>query len=216
MEKVVWKVDGMTCSNCALTISRYLQKEGLTQVKVNPITGEVIFESSEAGNKQKLQKGIESLGYTVKHDTPTTTQGRKKIFRNHKQRFLFCLVFAIPFTIHMFEPWVTIHWLMNPWVQLALCLPVYIVGMDFFGRSAIKSLRNGMPNMNVLIAIGATAAFFYSLTGTLFGLGEDYLFYETTAGDHHSRISWQLPGRCFDSFYTESVEQPGQVPKIDG
>ena len=71
--------------------------------------------------------------------------------------------------------------MMNPWVQLALTIPVFIVGMDFFGRSAIKSIRNGMPNMNVLIAIGATSAFVYSLAGTLFNLGSDFLFYETAA-----------------------------------
>ena len=181
MEKVIWKVDGMTCSNCALTISKYLQKEGLQHVKVNPINGEVIFETGEENNKQKLQKGIESLGYTVKSDPLSTVQPPKKIFRNHKQRFLFCLVFTLPLMLHMFDRWIHFHWLMNPWIQLALSLPVYIVGMGFFGRSAIKSLRNGMPNMNVLIAIGATAAFIYSLAGTLFNLGEGYLFYETAA-----------------------------------
>ena len=180
MEKVIWKVDGMTCSNCALTISQYLQKEGQQHVKVNPINGEVIFETSDQKNKPKLQKGIESLGYTVKADF-VSAQPRKKIFRNHKQRFLFCLVFTLPLMLHMFDRWIHIHWLMNPWVQLALCLPVYIVGMDFFGRSAIRSIRNGMPNMNVLIAIGATAAFVYSLAGTLLRLGEGYLFYETAA-----------------------------------
>jgi Cu+-exporting ATPase len=70
---------------------------------------------------------------------------------------------------------------MNPWIQLALCLPVYIVGMSFFGKSALKSLRNGIPNMNVLIALGATAAFVYSLIGTVFNLGNQFLFYETAA-----------------------------------
>jgi Cu+-exporting ATPase len=71
--------------------------------------------------------------------------------------------------------------LMYPWVQVAICLPVYVLGMNFFGRSAVKSLLNGSPNMNVLIALGATAAFVYSLTGTLFHLGPAYQFYETTA-----------------------------------
>ncbi len=53
--------------------------------------------------------------------------------------------------------------------------------MNFFGRSAVNSIRNGLPNMNVLIAIGATAAFLYSLGGTVFGSGPAYLFYETAA-----------------------------------
>ena len=75
--------------------------------------------------------------------------------------------------LHMI-PGLHIHWLMNPWLQLGLTIPVYIVGMDFFGRSAWKSLRNGLPNMNVLIALGATAAFVYSLYGTLTGQAENY------------------------------------------
>jgi Cu+-exporting ATPase len=78
-------------------------------------------------------------------------------------------------------PGLHLHWLMNHWVQLALTLPVYVVGMGYFGRSAWKSLRNSMPNMNVLITIGATAAFIYSLYGSLTGQPEKYLFYETAA-----------------------------------
>jgi Cu+-exporting ATPase len=53
--------------------------------------------------------------------------------------------------------------------------------MDFFGRSAIKSLLKGVPNMNVLIALGAVASFGYSLYGTLTGQPEQFMFYETTA-----------------------------------
>ncbi len=71
--------------------------------------------------------------------------------------------------------------LMQPWIQLLLCLPVYLVGMNFFGRSAMNSIVNRMPNMNVLIVIGSTAAFLYSLAGTLSDLGPAYQFYETTA-----------------------------------
>ena len=53
--------------------------------------------------------------------------------------------------------------------------------MSYFGVSAVKSLRRGIPNMNVLIAIGATAAFVYSLIGSIANLGMDYIFYETSA-----------------------------------
>ncbi|HQX72754.1 MAG TPA: cation-translocating P-type ATPase, partial [Chitinophagaceae bacterium] len=51
----------------------------------------------------------------------------------------------------------------------------------FFGKSAWKSIRNGMPNMNVLITIGSTAAFVYSLYGSLTGQAAQYMFYETAA-----------------------------------
>jgi len=185
MEKVNWKVEGMTCSNCALTIDKYLRNQGMQNVKVNLVGGEVIFDAVDKGNHTKLQKGVESLGYKVieedehgHHHSSTEGKGINKFLLY----VLICAPFTLILMLHMIpgvHEWG--HWLMNPWLQLALCTPVYIVGMSFFGRSAIKSVINRMPNMNVLVAIGATAAFVYSLTGTLIGQGQQYLFYETTA-----------------------------------
>ncbi len=179
MEKIEWKVDGMTCTNCALTINRYLDKQGLKDVKVNFIGGEVSFEMSGNKTKEELTKGIEDLGYKIVTEQQTTNNKPQTFFSNHLQRFLFCLPFTLILMLHMF-PW-HIHFLMNPWIQLAICIPVFIVGMGYFGVSAVKSLRRGIPNMNVLIAMGATAAFVYSLIGTIGNYGMDYVFYETTA-----------------------------------
>lgn len=175
----------MTCSNCALTIQQYLRGQGMNDVKVDLLQGDVSFDLVEQKSEQQIKKGIEDLGYNIHHDHDEhhghDHTVNKKWFKNHKQRLLFCLVFTLPLMLHMLERWWHIHWLMNPWVQIGLCLPVFVVGMDFFGRSAIKSIRNGMPNMNVLVAIGATAAFIYSLVGVLLNLGPQYLFFETTA-----------------------------------
>ena len=179
MEKIDWKVEGMTCTNCALTINRYLEKEGLKDVNVNFIGGEVSFELNGNKSKEEITKGIADLGYKVTNEQQTTNNKQQTIFSNHLQRFLFCLPFTLVLMLHML-PW-HIHFLMNPWIQLAICIPVYIVGMGYFGVSAVKSLRRGIPNMNVLIAIGATAAFVYSLIGTLGNFGMDFIFYETTA-----------------------------------
>lgn len=181
METVQWKVEGMTCANCALTIRKYLENQGNRNVTVNPIDGDVHFEIAEGTTTGSLIKGIQGLGYTVAAEGGERITTRKPFLHNHLRRFLFCLPFTAVLMLHMLDKWLHLHWLMNPWLQLALCLPVYIVGMDFFGRSAIKSLRNGIPNMNVLVALGATAAFIYSLVGTLAGWGNDYLFYETAA-----------------------------------
>lgn len=188
MEKVQWKVDGMDCSNCALTIHKYLEKEGMKGVRVNFGTGDVAFETDGKVAQEKLASGIKDLGYKIvsnghDHDGHGHDHGGdsgKGLLSTQLQRFWFCFPFTVVLMLHMI-PGVHIHWLMNPWVQLALTLPVYIVGMSFFGRSAWKSLRNGLPNMNVLIAVGATAAFVYSLYGTLSGQAADYMFYETTA-----------------------------------
>ena len=179
MEKVEWKVEGMDCTNCALTITKYLNKEGLKDVKVNFIGGDVSFEMNETVKKEAIAKGIEGLGYRVQNEKQETTNEKRETgFKDHLQRFLFCLPFTLVLMLHML-PW-HIHFLMNPWIQLAICLPVYFVGMSYFGVSAFKSLRGGVPNMNVLIAVGATAAFVYSLVGTLWH-NMDYIFYETAA-----------------------------------
>ncbi len=181
METIQWKVEGMTCANCALTINKFLEKEGQHNIRVNPIEGDVSFELVDGAMPEKLKHGIEALGYHVVPEQNGQQQAKRPWLSNHLNRFLFCLPFTLALLLHMFHDWLPVHALGNPWVQLALCLPVYIVGMQFFGRSAIKSIRNGVPNMNVLIALGATAAFVYSLIGTLMQLGPDFLFYETAA-----------------------------------
>ena len=183
METVKWKVEGMDCTTCALNISKYLEREGLKNVKVNFATGDLLFDETTDEKKEKITKGIAGLGYKVaNHQHEHDHEDDKKAFLStHLHRFLFCLPFTLVLMMHMFEKWFHIHWLMNPWIQLALCIPVYLVGMSFFGKSAWKSIRNRMPNMNVLIAVGATAAFVYSLFGTLSGQAEQYMFYETAA-----------------------------------
>ena len=179
MEKVQWKVEGMTCSNCALTIHKFLERQGMKDVKVNAIGGDVSFEMNDVHTKEELAKGIKDLGYKVAGEKELT-RDKKRILSRPIERFWFCFPFTALLMLHMI-PGVHIDWLMNPWIQLGLSLPVYILGMSFFGKSAVKSLRNGMPNMDVLIALGATAAFVYSLYGTLTGQAERYMFYETAA-----------------------------------
>ena len=178
MENVQWKVDGMDCSSCALTIHKYLEKQGMKNVKVNSVSGDVSFEMNGGPATPKLIKGLSDLGYHVANQQQVTEK-KKPFFSTHLHRFFFCLPFALVFVLHMI-PGLHIHILENPWLQLGLTIPVYIVGMDFFGRSAWKSLRNGLPNMNVLVALGSTAAFVYSLYGTLTGQAENFMFYETS------------------------------------
>lgn len=178
MEKIELKVEGMTCSNCALTISKYLKNQGLQDVAVNVIDGDVSYKGIENGSEEKIKKGIEGLGYKVV-DEKKIGGSKKTFLKTPLQKFWFCLPFTLVLMLHML-PW-HIHFLMNPWIQFALCFPVFIVGMNYFGVSAVKSLRNGVPNMNVLIAMGAAAAFIYSLITTFMGLGAEQLYYESSA-----------------------------------
>ncbi|HEY6977905.1 MAG TPA: cation-translocating P-type ATPase [Chitinophagaceae bacterium] len=180
MEKVNWKIEGMSCSNCALTIQKYLEEKGLENVRVNFIGNDASFDINGNITKSEIEKGIENLGYRVVDEKNEKQKVSKKLFKNHFQRFIFCFIFLAPLLLHII-PGVHVQTLINPYLQLGLTIPVFIVGMNFFGRSAIKSVLKGIPNMNVLITLGATAAFIYSLYGTLIGDAEHYLFYETAA-----------------------------------
>ncbi|HEX8676857.1 MAG TPA: cation transporter, partial [Segetibacter sp.] len=182
MEKVTWKVEGMTCSNCALSINKVLEKQGMQHIAVNAISGDVIFETALAdGNIEKAKKNIELLGYTVKADnSEATPKTSKKFLHTHMQKFWFCLPFTLLLMAGHMGGEFNLHFLHNSLVQLILCIPVYIVGMSYFGKSAVNSLRSGVPNMNVLIALGATAAFLYSLIG-LVTADTAKIFFETSA-----------------------------------
>ncbi len=180
MKKTDWTVEGMTCSNCALSITKYLQKEGMEEVSVNPIDGKVSFINPSQKELQQIESGISQLGYTVVHEATTTTP-KKKLLQNNKQRFLFTLPFTALLMLHMFHHWFDLHWLSLPWVQLSLCLPVFALGMRYFGKSAWMSLRSGIPNMNVLVALGSSISFLYSLAGMFWLQNHTYLFFETTA-----------------------------------
>lgn len=179
MKKIQWKLEGVHCADCAFTITRFLQKKGATNITVNPIDGDVSFDFNGHYDTTEIAKGIESLGYKVcsPHAVPNKTS--KTFLSTTVERFWFCFPFTLLLMLHMMG--VHISFLQNPWIQLAIATPVFVIGMIYFGGSAIKSLRNGVPNMNVLITIGSLSAFLYSLAGTIFGLGESYIFYETTA-----------------------------------
>ncbi len=135
------KVNGMSCTNCALSINKYLEKEGLKNVRVNFIGGDVSFEKDANIPKEKIKRGIERLGYEVVpeqhhnegHEHMHMHENKsKKFLGNNFQRFIFCLVFAAPLFLHMLG--MHIQFLMNAYVQLALTLPVFIVGMLYLAK----------------------------------------------------------------------------------
>lgn len=169
-----WKVAGMTCSNCAQSIQKSLEEEGLEQVDVNFSTGTVRFASDPNVSDKTVEKDIENLGYQVQHGDTDGDVAYQNVFR----LLVASAIFTIPLFSAMFLPFPFLH---NPIVQLLLATPVYAIGVYQFGRSAWYSLKGGIPNMDVLIFVGSTAAFGYSLTGTILQLGPAYQFYETAA-----------------------------------
>ena len=174
-EKIELNIEGMHCPSCASGIESQLKRFGLPKVDVDFASHTAILELPENIQLPEVRKQIEKLGYHVRSgDAPRT----KLRFNTLEFKFLFSLVLSLPLLLHMLLPF---HWLHAPWVQFALCTPVYLLGAWHFGISAVRSLLRRFPNMDVLIFIGITAAYFYSLSGMLLHLGPDYLFYETSA-----------------------------------
>jgi len=175
IKKITLKVGGMSCTNCALGIKVQLEKNKFEEVNVNFSAGEVSFGFKEKEDIQKAAKIIQSIGYKVVEDNDK----KKKTFEfSIELKFFITLIFTVPLLAAMFIPIQLLH---NPYFQLVLALPVYLIGFYHFGISAYKSLKTGIANMDVLIITGSTAAFIYSVIGTINNLGHDFMFYETSA-----------------------------------
>jgi Cu+-exporting ATPase len=164
-EKITLHVEGMTCNNCANGIKVHLEKNLIENVNVNFSLAEVSCNENSTSNKKHIITLIEEIGYKVKKK-----KSKEKRFSKVDVLFLISLFFTIPLFSHMFLDHSNI--LNDPIIQLVLCLPVYFIGLIYFGKSAFNSLKIGVPNMDVLIFIGSSAAFFYSLYGW-------WLFYGT-------------------------------------
>jgi Cu+-exporting ATPase len=181
-------VTGMHCNNCAISVHKLLEKKGFHDILVDFASEEVKFSADDEIKIQDAIKGIEGLGYKVAEDA---SLHHEKFYEKIENKLIFCIIFTIPLLSAMVLPW---HFLHLPLVQLLLCLPVFIVGCLHFGKSAWHSVKGGVPNMDVLIFIGSSSAFIYSLVGTLQHLGMRYQFYETCA----TIITLVLLGNLFE------------------
>ncbi len=172
------KVDGMTCNNCAMSLNRFLERKGFDEVYVNFQTKEVRFQQGDADLQlEDIRAGIHKLGFEV------VDEQQPARWWTLERKLLISAIFTLPLLLHHLFYMFGVNLippLQNSWVQFAVCLPVFAIGTWHFGKSAINSLRGGVPNMDVLIWIGSTAAFAYSVVGSIQG-NHDYIFYETAA-----------------------------------
>lgn len=192
---ITLQVEGMDCTACALGITKTLQKKGLENVFVDFSTGEASFLLDDKSKLPTIIKSIDDLGYKVV-DSKYLEENEGKMSAIEKRFY-----FTLPFTIilffgHMLLPHDFI--LNHPFIQLAMCLPVFVTGIIQFGKSAWGSLKTGVPNMDVLIFIGSTSAFIYSIIGIWMHFGthevHNYLFFETAA----TIITLVLLGNVFE------------------
>jgi Cu+-exporting ATPase len=168
----------MTCSSCATTVSKFLERRGMKNVFVDYSSGIVKFDSDKVYDAKEIANGISALGYNVATAESKESSLLVKYLRTLEGKFYFSLVFTIPLLLHMILPYEFLH---NAFVQLAFAIPVFCLGVIQFGKSAWGSIRERVPNMDVLIFIGSSAAFVYSLIGGIFLSNPDYLFFETSA-----------------------------------
>ncbi|MGE1195367.1 heavy metal translocating P-type ATPase [Priestia megaterium] len=209
-EKAEFAITGMTCAACSTRIEKGLNKlEGVTKASVNLAleTASVEYSPSQIA-PQDITQRVEKLGYGAKlksEEREEEQSYREKELSKQRGKFWFSFILSVPllwamvshFTFTSFIP--LPHMLMNPWVQLALATPVqFVVGKQFY-VGAFKALRNKSANMDVLVALGTSAAYFYSLYFSLKSLGSsahtNQLYYETSA----ILITLILLGKLFEA-----------------
>ena len=191
---------GMTCTNCANTIERRLNKvDGVLEATVNYANEKATVKyAAGAVTRPELVAAVRKAGYDVVETSADSNEpedaeanARQAEISHQKKRLIVGLIFTIPlFTLSMARDfgllgdWANGNWV--NWFFFALATPVqFYVGWDYY-EGAYKSLRNGSANMDVLVAMGSSVAYIYSvavLIGLTFGsmaLGH-HVYFETSA-----------------------------------
>lgn len=168
------KIDGMTCVACSGRIERVVQKmDGIDNISVNLTTS--IANVSYDENRLSVEEIIErivKLGFEAKIFTEDMLDDKtKEEHKNLKLSFIISAILTAPLLLGMLFSWfgIHIHFLHNPYFQLILATPVqFVIGWRFY-RQGFIALRALSPNMDVLIALGTGAAYFFSLYNVLTG-----------------------------------------------
>lgn len=173
LDKVDFDVSGMTCSACAASIEKALNNlPGVSKANINfALETLTISYSSNQVSVSEIKKAVDNLGYELieKQKDQEKIDHKEDQLRKLTKLFIFSAILTFPllwtmvghfsFLSFIYMPEI----LMNPWLQLALATPVqFFVGAQFY-RGAYKSLKNKSANMDVLVVLGTSAAYFYSI-----------------------------------------------------
>ncbi|MCZ8535284.1 heavy metal translocating P-type ATPase [Psychrobacillus psychrodurans] len=207
-QKVEFDITGMTCAACSTRIEKGLNKiEGVAIANVNLALEKatIEFNPSEVTVGDIIAK-VEKLGYGAhqKQEDTERVDHREKAIKDQKRKFIISAILSLPllwtmvghfsFTSFLYVP----DLLMNPWIQLILATPVqFIIGKQFY-VGAYKALRNGSANMDVLVVMGTSAAYFYSVYQAIVTAGTHHgphLYFETSA----VLITLILLGKLFEA-----------------
>lgn len=191
-EKADLDVFGMTCAACSNRVEKVLNKqEGVQSATVN-LTTETASVEYNPGlvDIEALIDKIKNIGYDAKPKAEAAEKKthKEKELQHMKTKVIISAVLSAPLLVtmlvHLFNMNVP-DIFMNPWFQFALATPVqFIIGWQFY-EGAYKNLRSGGANMDVLVALGTSAAYFYSLYEAVKTIGnpayEPHLYFETSA-----------------------------------
>jgi Cu+-exporting ATPase len=184
-------VTGMTCANCSATIERNLKKmPGVASASVNLATerATVEFIPTLTGYAD-FKRWIEEIGYGVVETAglkaPADAEADARAREIAHQRRLLWVGVALTVPIFLISMGMMLGLLMPPpwinWVLFVLATPVqFYVGWQYY-VGGYTALRNGSANMDVLIAMGSSAAYFYSVAVLLFPQLGDATYFETSA-----------------------------------
>ena len=176
IEKATIPIQGMTCASCVAAIEKILKKfDGVLQVNVNLVTekGTVEFLPTVIP-LHEIKKAIKGAGYELLEVEETVEDKEKETrireIHDLKRRLALGAALSAVIFLGSFSEWFTWvpRFLSNFYVLLALAVPVqFWVGSRFY-RGFFAALRHYSADMNTLIAVGTSTAFFYSLSVTLF------------------------------------------------
>jgi len=185
MEETTIKISGMHCQSCVTVLNRALNKEkGIISANVNFSTEKAAVEfNPKLTNEENLIRLIKNKGYdghVIKDvNIKKEEQKRKKELSKLKNKVILSAVFAIPaFILGMF-------FMQNPvpfqdYIMWFLATPVqFYIGKQFY-QGAWAALKNKTSNMDTLIALGTSAAYFYSVYVVLF-VAEGHQYFEASA-----------------------------------
>lgn len=161
---------GMTCAACSNRIEKMLSNmEGVRKATVN-LTTEIATIEYEDGltDEQKLIDQVQQLGYDakVRSTSDRADEAKQAEHDRMKRKLIIAAILSTPLLITMLDHLLGISLpaiFMNPWFQFALATPVqFIIGWQFY-VSSYNNLKTKNANMDVLVALGTSAAYFYSL-----------------------------------------------------
>lgn len=193
--KIEIPVTGMTCANCAMNIERVLNRKvpGILKASVNFATERVSVEYiPAAASVEDIISAIRKAGYgailpdTSSDEKDSELEARNAEIKNQTRKFFTGLVLTIPLFLlsmardfHVTGMWSHASWV--NWLFFALATPVqFYTGWDYY-IGGYKSLRNKSANMDVLVAMGSSVAYFYSIATLLFPLLGEHVYFETSA-----------------------------------